>query len=79
MPPAAPDDYATFLAASGAPRLIVPLRAPLPFWLAAPHRIRFAGSNVAAANRPMVEATVELARKFDAVIWLETSTPTQVR
>lgn len=79
MPPPSADDFATFFAAAGLPRMIVPLRAPLPSWLATPHRVRFAGSNVPSSTRSMVEATEDLPRKFDAVIWIETSTPTQLR
>ena len=77
MPEPSADDYATFFSAAGTPLMLVSLRAPLPWWLAAQHRIRFAGSNVAAANRPMVEETVDLAKKFDAVVYVETSTPTR--
>lgn len=76
MPEPSADDYATFLGAAGTPLMLVPLRAPLPWWLAAEHRLRFAGSNVPAPNRSMVEETVDLARKFDAVVYVETSTPT---
>jgi len=46
----------------------------LPSWLATPHHIRIAGS-----SGPMFNLIEDLAKKFDAVMYVETSTPAQLR
>jgi hypothetical protein len=58
--------------------MIVPLGAKLPYWLAGIHRTRIAGSNVLAPDRPMVELTQNFGSKYDAVLYVETSTPTRL-
>jgi erythromycin esterase len=79
MTAASSDDYATFLHQHGAPLLFVPLHTPLPTWLAMTHRIRFAGSGGLPADRATLDVVVNLAAKFDAVVYLELSTPTRLR
>ncbi|HEV7921934.1 MAG TPA: erythromycin esterase family protein [Thermoanaerobaculia bacterium] len=78
MPAPAADDYATLLRAAHLPLMIVPLPNPLPYWLAGSHRMRIAGSNVSSPDRPMVELTQDLGAKYDAVVYIETSTPTRL-
>jgi erythromycin esterase len=76
---ASADDYATYFHQHGAPLLFVPLRTPLPTWLAMTRRIRFAGSGGLPADRATLDVVVNLVAKFDGVIFIETSTPTRLR
>jgi len=76
---AAPDDFATQFATASMPRMIVPLRGSLPSWLALAHPIRVAGSNVASHTQTTVAVTEEIAKKFDALIYVETTTATHLR
>ncbi|HKO59451.1 MAG TPA: erythromycin esterase family protein [Thermoanaerobaculia bacterium] len=78
IPSPSADDYATLLRAAHQSLMIVPLRAPLPYWLAGTHRMRIAGSNVSSPDRPMVELAQDLGAKYDAVVYIETSTPTRL-
>jgi erythromycin esterase len=78
LPSPKADDYATLLRAARQSLMLVPLRAPLPYWLAGTHRMRIAGSNVSAPDRPMVELTQDLGAKYDAIVYIETSTPTRL-
>ncbi|HET7712252.1 MAG TPA: erythromycin esterase family protein [Thermoanaerobaculia bacterium] len=79
MAPASPADYATLLSAGPHAAMIVPLRAPLPSWLAQSRPIRIAGSTIISRRQTTVELTVPLAKRFDAVIYVENSTPTRMR
>ena len=74
FPAPAPDDYALSFAAAGVPRMFVPLGGVLPSWLSAPHHIRVAGS-----SGPVLNMFEDLAKKFDAVLYFETSTPAHLR
>jgi erythromycin esterase len=76
---AAPDDYASIFATASMPRMIVPLRGALASWLALPHPMRIAGSNIISREMTTFAFTEELARRFDAVIYIETSTATKLR
>lgn len=76
---ASADDYASLFHQHGAPLLFIPLRTPLPTWLAMTHRIRFAGSGGLPADRATLDVPVNLAAKFDAVLYVELSTPTRLR
>jgi len=78
MPAAAADDYAALLRAAKLPLMIVPLGGKLPYWLAGTHRMRIAGSNVSSIDRPMVELPQDFGSKYDAVVYIEMSTPTQL-
>lgn len=69
------DDWATVLDEVGLTSVIVPLFAPLPDWMAVPRRIRFAGSS----GSMLVTAPQTLAAKFDAVLYIRTSTPSHLR
>ena len=69
LTPAGPDDYETFFHASAAPNIIVPLRYPHPF-LAQPHHMREAGSGDTNGDY-----LVNLAQRYDAVIFIDQSTP----
>ncbi|HEX6100956.1 MAG TPA: erythromycin esterase family protein [Thermoanaerobaculia bacterium] len=68
------DDYALLFAQAGLPSTIVSLRGPLPPWLAGTRTYRFVGSGV-----PSLEVPADLGAKFDGVLYVETSTPTQLR
>jgi hypothetical protein len=54
--------------------MIVPLNGTIPAWLAMPHHVRIAGS-----SGPTLNLLEELAKKFDAVLYVETSTPSRLR
>ena len=74
IPAATSDDYVAFFRESGVTSMFIPLDGPTPAWLSAPHRVRIAGS-----SGPMLSLVEELAKKFDAVLYVETSTPSRVR
>jgi erythromycin esterase len=76
---ASPDDYAASFTAASLPRMIVPLRGPLPTWLSAPRPMRIAGSNVISHHETTVTLTEDLAKSFDAVIYIEATTPSRLR
>ncbi|HVG23834.1 MAG TPA: erythromycin esterase family protein [Thermoanaerobaculia bacterium] len=73
------DDFALLFSRSRLETAIVPLRGSLPPWLAGTHRLRFAGSAVPSRERTMLDVPADLAAKFDAVLYVRTSTPTQLR
>lgn len=79
MTAAAADDYATLFRMSGIAQLLVSLEQPLPQWLAQPHRMRFAGSGVLSRDRATLEAVQNLREKFDAILYVERSTPSLLR
>jgi erythromycin esterase len=68
------DDYGVLFSQAGRQSMIVPLRGPLPSWLAGTHRMRFAGSTL-----PIVDVPADFGAKFDGVLYVRTSTPTQLR
>lgn len=72
--PSTLDDYGVLFSRAGRSSMIVPLRGALPPWLAGTHRLRFAGSTV-----PTLEVDADIGAKFDAVLYVERSTPTQLR
>jgi len=74
FPTPAADDYALSFGAAGSASMFVPLGGNVPAWLSAPHHIRIAGS-----SGPMLNLVEELAKKFDAVMYVETSTPAHLR
>ena len=74
-----PDDFALLFAQSGLAAAIFPLRGTLPSWLAGTRRLRFAGSTVPSRDRATLDVPADLGRKFDAVLYFRTSTPTQLR
>ncbi len=74
LPAPSMDDYGVLLSQANAPSMIVLLRGDLPAWLAGTHRLRFAGSTV-----PTLEVPADLGAKFDGVLYVQTSTPTQLR
>ena len=74
FPTPAADDYALSFGAAGVPSMLIPLSGTVPSWLSAPHHIRIAGS-----SGPMLNLVEELAKKFDAVMYVETSTPAHLR
>jgi erythromycin esterase len=73
------DDFALLLAQSRLDSMILPLRGPLPPWLNGTHRLRFAGSTVPSRDRTTLDVPADLGKKFDAVLYVRTSTPTQLR
>lgn len=79
MTPPSADDYAAFFRQASIPLMIVPLRRNPPSWLSAAHRFRVGTTNIQSAARTMLEVTEPLTRKFDALLWVETSTPTTLR
>ena len=76
---ASPDDYAAAFTAASLPRMIVPLRGALPTWLSAPRPMRIAGSNVISHHETTVTLTEDLAKSFDAMIYIEATTPSRLR
>ena len=75
MTPAGADYYETFFHASRNPNIIVPLRDLHPF-LAAPHHMRESGSGEFSSTSPNADIVVDLARRFDAVLFIDQGTPT---
>jgi erythromycin esterase len=73
------DDWAAFFAQGAASPLLIPLRAPLPSWLSQKRAMRVAGSGVVSPVQSMKVLTENLASRFDAVIYLDSSTPTRLR
>lgn len=73
MTPPSPNDWALLFDQAGRDELLV----PTPPWPARPMRI--AGSSVVSRQETMIEVMADLARKFDFVLYVRTSTPTQVR
>ncbi|HYC90658.1 MAG TPA: erythromycin esterase family protein [Thermoanaerobaculia bacterium] len=73
------DDFALLLSQSRLDSMILPLRGVLPAWLAGTHRLRFAGSTVPSRDRATLDVPADLGKKFDAVLYVKTSTPTQLR
>jgi erythromycin esterase len=78
MPAPSMEDFALLLSASGLETAIFPLRGALPAWLAGTRRMRFAGSTASPA-RTMLDVPADLGAKFDAVLYVRRSTPTQLR
>jgi erythromycin esterase len=74
-----PDDVATILAQARLDSMILPLRGALPEWLTGTRRMRFAGSTVTSRERATHDVPIDLAAKFDAVLYVSTSTPTRLR
>lgn len=72
--PATPDDFATLFAQAALPSAIFVLRGGVPPWLAGTRTYRFAGSGV-----PTLSVPADFSAKFDAVLYFQTSTPTQLR
>jgi erythromycin esterase len=68
------DDWSVVLNESGLETVIVPLFAPFPQWLTEPRRIRFAGSSAPVQTTD----AHALAAKFDAVLFVRTSTPSSL-
>ncbi|HUR80211.1 MAG TPA: erythromycin esterase family protein [Thermoanaerobaculia bacterium] len=58
---------------------IYSLRGELPPWLAGTHRLRFAGSTVPSHDRATLDVPADLGQKFDGVLFVRTSSPTQLR
>lgn len=77
--PPSSDDYASLLGAASMATMIVPLRGVLPSWLASPHRIRVAASVAPSAENATYDVIEDLDTKFDALLYIERSTPTQLR
>lgn len=73
------DDFALLLSQSRLDSMILPLRGALPPWLSGTHRLRFAGSTVPSRDRATLDVPADLGQKFDAVLYVKTSTPTQLR
>ena len=73
------DDFALLLSRAQLSAAIFPLRGSLPFWLAGTHRLRFAGSTVPSRERTTLDVPADLGAKFDAVLYVHTSTPTSLR
>jgi erythromycin esterase len=71
------DDFAALI--SSGEDAIYPLRGELPPWLAGTHRLRFAGSTVPSRDRATLDVPADLGKKFDAVLYVRRSTPTQLR
>jgi erythromycin esterase len=75
MSPASEDDVASLFATASMPLMIVPFRGALPAWLTQPRPMRIAGST----SLTTVTVDEELPKRFDAVIYVETTTPARLR
>ena len=74
-----PDDYALLFDQAGLETMILPFHGALPNWLAGTHRMRIAGSSVQSRTRTTRDREADFGEKFDAVLYVRHSTPTQVR
>lgn len=72
------DDYARLFDLAGLETMIVPLHNPLPSWLAGQHHIRISGSGAAQPD-VTIDLVEDLPAKFDAVMYVRSSTPTWMR
>ena len=73
------DDFGTLFDQAGYETMIVPLSGALPHWLAGTHRTRIAGSSVQSRTRTTRDVEADFGKKFDAVLYVRRSTPTQLR
>lgn len=73
------DDVALKFAEGGIDAMIVPLRREVPPWLAGPQHVRIGASGVPSRERATLDLTVDLANKYDAVLYIRRSTPSAVR
>ncbi|HEX6159893.1 MAG TPA: erythromycin esterase family protein, partial [Thermoanaerobaculia bacterium] len=74
-----PDDVALKLAQGGIDAMIVPLRRDLPEWLRGMHHVRIGASGVPSREQATLDLTVDLANKYDALLYIRRSTPSAVR
>ncbi len=79
MTPPSLDDFGTLFDQAGRDSMIVPLRGALPHWLAGTHRMRIAGSSVQSRAKTTLDLEADFGKKFDAVLYVRTSTPTRLR
>jgi erythromycin esterase len=75
----AEDDYANWFRAAGTTAMLIPLRGTLPRWLATPRPTRIAGSSVISRARATIDVVEDFAQRYDAVIYFEETTPSQLR
>lgn len=68
------DDIAVLLERAGLETMIVPTRG-----LPGTQRMRIAGSSVQSRTKTTLDVSVEVGKKFDAVLFVKRSTPTRVR
>lgn len=73
------DDFAALFDRAGLESMIIPLRGALPSWLAGTHRMRIAGSSVQSRTKTTLDVEADFGKKFDAVLYVRQSTPTQLR
>ncbi|MBV9493129.1 MAG: erythromycin esterase family protein [Acidobacteria bacterium] len=70
LTPLTDDHYETFFRSAAIPNLLIPMRGvSLPDWLLAPHKFH------SGAGAGPFEYTEELSKKFDAVMYIEHTTP----
>jgi erythromycin esterase len=74
-----PADYALLFDEAALDRIIIPLRGVLPPWLTSEHRIRVGAWNAPDPAKPTWDVVEDLPRKFDAVLYVRRSTPSQLR
>lgn len=70
------DDFATLLRSANLGTMLVPL-AGAPF--AGSQTMRIAGANVVSRAKPMVTFTIDVKASYDAMVFVETSTPSRMR
>ena len=70
LPSAKSDSFESIFEAAGIPRMIVPLRGSVPDSLRASHPYRF------GTSAQPYEIEEPMTPKFDAVVWIESTTPT---
>ncbi len=73
LPKPSADDIALALHEGGT-SFYLPIRGVLPAWLTLPHHVRIAGS-----AGPVLNLTEDVAKKFDALYYVENSTPATLR
>lgn len=72
-----PDSYEARFSEARTPYLLVPLDGELPAWLTAASSFRWAGSGPQAGNPDVVQKE-SLPAKFDAVVYIATTTPARM-
>jgi erythromycin esterase-like protein len=80
--PPAGDSYESFLHSAGMPLFFLDLRTVSPDstaagWLLAPHPFRMVGCCY-DPNNPWILTTMSLAKEFDAVIYIQDTSPSEL-
>lgn len=74
-----PNDIVTALRQASLAEMLVPLRGAVPSWLSDEVIVRIAGTNVPSGRAPMLELRERVSEKFDALLFIDATTPTHLR